>query len=124
MEQERRKGRAYAPKENDLDSESESSSFPQELSFSVEKPLGNNDGESACSETSDLEYLIEEKANLKEESRCLDEEQEKLNSQIKMICEQIIGEKKKKNREKQQEINKLKASIASLEAQLDTLSPA
>jgi len=74
------------------------------------------------SETTDLERLMNEKADLEEGSRRLDEEQKQLSLRVRILCEKLVQEMKKWNSEKQQAVNQMRAKIGSLEAQLSSLS--
>ncbi len=74
------------------------------------------------SKTLEIEQLLKEKSGLEHESRCLDEEQKKLNLRVKLLCEKLIQEIKKKNAEKQQTVSQLQTRIGNLEAQLNKLS--
>jgi len=76
----------------------------------------------AISKATDLEQLMKEKGSLEEESQSLDAAQEKLDQRAKKLTEKIIQELRKRNIEKKQAIDQLRARTRSLEAQLCSLS--
>jgi len=57
---------------------------------------------------------VEEKADLEEESRRLDEEQRQQNLCIKILCEKLVEEIKKKNSQKRQTIDQMQTRIDKL----------
>ena len=59
---------------------------------------------------------------MQEKSRRLDEAQKKLDQRAKKLTEKIIQELRKRNIEKKQAIDQLRARTRSLEAQLCSLS--
>lgn len=124
LEQERQKDRAYQLKERLCDTTIKSSNtLPEEL-FYNEKIQEEKDVQLESSESDELnnlECLLKEKANLEEESRYLDKQQERLNLQTKMLLEKIVEDKKKKNNENQEAIVQLRARIKVLEDELENL---
>ncbi len=74
------------------------------------------------SESIQLEQLLNEKAGVEEESHELDEEQKQLRVKAKVLTEKIIQELKKKNNQKQDQVNKLQSKVGELENQLNNLS--
>ena len=74
------------------------------------------------SETVQLEQLMNEKADMEEESRHLDEEQKQLKVRARVLCEKIIQVLRKKNIEKKQALDQLQSKIGYLEAQLNAMS--
>jgi hypothetical protein len=90
-----------------LDSDSEDSSIPE---------VENNPPE--LHTLTDLEQLTKEKTILEEKSRCLDEKQQTLDLRARMLCTELITEKRKRNKEKLQTVAKLREKIETLENQL------
>ena len=122
LEQDRQKNRAQALKQTDLNPAVQSQNTSSNSGFNSEEFQTQIEKKpSSYSESTDFEQLIKEKASLEEEYHRLDEEQQKLNLRIKMLCEETIREMKKKNGEKQQIVNQLQARISGLEDKLDKL---
>jgi len=87
--------------------------------FNSEKSPKDENNRSVFNETLDLERVMKDKAILEEESRRLDEAQERLHLQARMLCGKImIQEMKKRNGEKRQALDQLQEKVSSLEAQL------
>lgn len=123
LEQERQKDRSYQLKERLCNATMKTSNaLPEEL-FWDEKLQEEKDVQLEIEphELNNFDLLLKEKANLEEQSCCLDKQQERLNLQIKMLLEKIVEEKKKKNNEKRQEIIQLQTRIKVLEEQFEIL---
>ncbi len=123
LEQERQKDRTHQLNERLCNIAMQSSNtLPEEL-FCDEKFQEENDVqlEPEPDELNNLNLLLKEKANLEEESCSLNEQEERLNLQIKMLLEKIVAEKKKKNNEKRETTMQLQARIKALEDQLESL---
>ena len=70
----------------------------------------------------EIEELLKEKAALEAETRGLDGEQRQLELRVKVLCEKIIQELKKRNFPRRETISRLRAKVDELEAQLEELS--
>lgn len=73
--------------------------------------------QSSNSEIENLYNLVKEKEALEEESKRLDKEKEHLINQAKLLLEKVIQDLKKKNSEKQEEVDELKTRFCNLENQ-------
>lgn len=69
-----------------------------------------------------VEQLLNEKANIEDEGRELDEEQKQLKLRVRTLTEKIIHELKKRNTIKQEAVNQLQSEVEELESQLNSLS--
>ncbi len=124
LEQERQKARTHQLKEIQCKSTMQPpNALPEEL-FYDERGPEEKDAQlelSELDEQNNLEHLLKEKENLEEQSRCLNEQEERLNMQIKMLLEKIVEKKKKNNSEERETITQLHARIKLLEGQLENL---
>ena len=121
LEQERQKNRARVLKENHSNFAVHSSRIHQASFFSNEKSREKEETLLSLNGTTELEHLEKEKARLEEESHRLGEEQRRLNLRIKKSTGMLIQELRKRNDEKHQAINQLKAGIHKLEIQFREL---
>lgn len=116
LEQERQKSQALTLEQQKArDSAAQLTNVPdyllrgsQAAGIEEDKPLANNEIES-------IDQLVREKEALEEESKRLDEEKEQLVFRAKLRLESEIKDMKKKNSEKQQDINQLKKRLSALE---------
>ena len=122
LEQDNQKNRKNTIEEINLDSIVQSSSIQQNSPAIGEKVLEDKGMPPTPGETNDLELLLREKAGLEEESRRLDEEQQRLDLLVRMHLEELALETKKRNGEKQKAIIDLRARVGMLETQLRGLS--
>ena len=65
-----------------------------------------------------LEELLQEKADLERNLRCLDEQERELDQRARILCEKITQEIRKRNNEKQRAIYQLQDANAKMENQL------
>jgi hypothetical protein len=74
------------------------------------------------SEKTELEQLLNEKTDLEQEARELEEEKKQVELKAKALCQKIIQELKNENSGKREEINQLQSKANELEAQLNNVS--
>ena len=122
LELDRQKNRARVLQENARNSAVQSPSNQHDPWFNCDKSHKDENKRIAISKATDLEQLMKEKGSLEEESQSLDAAQEKLDQRAKKLTEKIIQELRKRNIEKKQAIDQLRARTRSLEAQLCSLS--
>jgi cell division septum initiation protein DivIVA len=122
LELDRQKNRARVLEETTRKSTVQSPSNQHDPWFNCDESHKEENKQIAICEAADLEHLMKEKGSLEEESQCLDEAQKKLDQRAKMLTEKIIQEIKKRNSEKKQAIDQLRARMHRLEAQIGSLS--
>jgi hypothetical protein len=122
LELDRQKNRARVLEETARKSAMQSSSIQYDPWSNCDKSPKDENKRLSISKATDLEQLIKEKGSLQEKSRRLDEAQKKLDQRAKKLTEKIIQELRKRNIEKKQAIDQLRARTRSLEAQLGSLS--
>jgi len=122
LEQDRQKNRAYALKVTDESPTLHFQSTQDNSRTNTEKSSEDLNEQSPLSENIGLDELIEEKADLEEESRRLDEEQRHQSLRIKILCEKLVQEIKKKNSQKRQTIDQMHTRIDKLETRLKEIS--
>jgi cell division septum initiation protein DivIVA len=122
LELDRQKNRARVLAETARNSAMQSPSNQHDPWFNCDKSHKDENKRLSISKAKGLEQLIEERGSLQEKSRRLDEAQEKLDQRAKKLTEKIIQELRKRNIEKKQAIDQLRARTRSLEAQLCSLS--
>jgi uncharacterized coiled-coil DUF342 family protein len=74
------------------------------------------------SEKNEFEQLLNQKADLEQEARELEEERKKVEIRAREVCEKIIQELKEKNSAKREAINQLQSKADELESQLNKVS--
>ena len=74
------------------------------------------------SEKTEFEQLLNQKADLEQEARELEEERKQVEIRAREVCEKIIQELKEKNSAKREAINQLQAKADALESQLNDVS--
>jgi chromosome segregation ATPase len=74
------------------------------------------------SEKTEFEQLLNQKADLEQEARKLEEERKQVEIRAREVCEKIIQELKEKNSAKREAINRLQAKADELESQLNSVS--
>jgi chromosome segregation ATPase len=79
-------------------------------------------GEETMSEKTELEQLLNEKADLEQEALELEEEKKQVELRAKALCQKIIQELKNENNEKRGEINQLQSKADELESELNKAS--
>ena len=122
LELDRQKNRARVLEETARKSTVQSPSNQHDPWFNCDKSHKDENKRQAICEATDLEHLMKEKRSSEEDCHCLDEAQKRLDQRAKMLTEKIIQEIRKRNSEKKQAIDQLRARMHSLEAQLGSLS--
>ena len=115
IEQERLKSQTLALEQQKArDSAAEVPRIPDHLLRGSKKTSEEEDMPQANDEIEDIDRLIREKEVLEKESRRLDEEKKQLTLRVKQCLERELRDMKKKNSEKQQDINQLKERLSNL----------